>query len=128
MSLKLSAKQLRRYNARQLKKWYAQHSLGQAFSEVIDAQSNRLVKINLNGISSIENFHQRLATEVSLPEHCAVNLDALYDVLMGDVAEPVEFIWTCAAEDMARYPEALTGLKAMLESVAAACADISIKY
>lgn len=128
MSLKLSAKQLRRYNARQLKKWYAQHSLGQTFSEVTDAQSNKLVKINLNGISSIENFHQRLATEVSLPEHCAVNLDALYDVLMGDVAEPVEFIWTCAAEDMARYPEALTGLKAMLESVAAARADISIKY
>lgn len=128
MSLKLSAKQLRRYNARQLKKWHAKNSLVQSFSKATVSQLSKAIKINLNGITSIEDFHQRLVAEVALPEHCAVNLDALYDVLTGDVAESIEFIWTCVAEDMVQQPETLTGLKAMLESVAAARADISIKY
>lgn len=136
MSLKLSAKQIRRYNARQLKKWQAKNRafiatknrLRQSLSSMIAAQSKESVQIKLDGIKTVEDFYQRLVAAVTLPEHSAVNLDALYDVLTGDVTESVEFLWANASKDVAQNPEELKGLKSMLDALPQARADISINY
>lgn len=87
-----------------------------------------VIAIDLDGIKSVEEFYQRLAERVELPDHTATNLDALRDVLTGDVAESLVFKWECVAEDVACAPEALKGLKSMLDDLPQARADISISY
>lgn len=137
MSLKLSTKKARRYNARQLKKWHAKNQAFTAYKirlqEVLNSQLAKVPKkgvvaIDLDGIQSVEDFYQRLAAKVDLPTHTAINLDALHDVLLGDVAEPLTFRWKAVTEDVLRDPDALGGLKTMLEDLPQARTDISISY
>ena len=97
MSLKLSNKKARRYNARQLKKWHARQA------------EKCAVVIDLDGIQSVKDFYQRLVAKVDLPRHTAINLDALHDVLLGDVAESIMFRWETVVEDVASDPQALQG-------------------
>ena len=116
MSLKLSNKKARRYNARQLKKWQVR-------------QANEcVVAIDLDGIQSVKDFYQRLAAKVDLPSYTAINLDALHDVLLGDVVESIMFRWKTVVEDVASDPQALQGLKRVLDDLPQARADISISY
>ena len=136
MSLKLSKKQARRYNARQLKKWHAKSNqfmatkkrLRQSMAAAIAEQARESVEINLDGIKSVEDFYQRLVAAVKLPEYCAVNLDAMHDVLTADISESVQFVWANVADDVAQNPEQLTGLKSMLDRLPQARADVSISY
>ncbi len=87
-----------------------------------------VLTIDLDGIKSVEEFYQRLVERIELPDHTAQNLDALRDVLLGDVVESVAFRWECVAEDMACAPDALKGLKCMLDGLPQARADIVISY
>lgn len=126
MSLKLSTKKARRYNARQLKKWHAKRLA--SVSAFGDMEKKKVVTIDLAGVKSVKDFYQRLVAQVDLPEYCAINLDALHDVLLGDVSESLVFSWATVAEDVAHDPEALEGLKRMLEDLPQARAEISISY
>lgn len=136
MPLKLSKKQVRRYNARQLKKWHAKRQalmaaktkLRQSLAAMAQEPSENRVVINLDGIRSVSDFYQRLEAAVALPDYCAANLDALHDVLTTDISESVQFIWTTAQEDIARGSEGLAGLKSMLENLPQTRADMSISY
>ncbi|MDO5667469.1 MAG: barstar family protein [Alcaligenaceae bacterium] len=136
MSLELSTKQKRRYNPRQLKKWHAKTQafllakkrLRQSIAVLLAEQSEGFVEINLNGIKSLEDFYRRLESSIDLPDYCAVNLDALHDVLTTDVSESVQFVWSTVEEDLAQNPEGLTGLKSMLDNLPQARTDMSINY
>lgn len=121
MSLSLSKKQQHRYNARQLKKWQRKNRL-------MPATSDKCIKtpliIQLDGIQSLEDFYRRLAAVVQLPAHCAMNLDALYDVLTGEISENIVFRWTEMAQDVARSPAKLSGLSDMLRDLPQAAGNI----
>ncbi|NLA52185.1 MAG: hypothetical protein GX860_08710 [Alcaligenaceae bacterium] len=87
-----------------------------------------VITIDLDGIKSVEDFYQRLVERVELPDHTAINLDALHDVLLGDVAESLDFRWERVVEDVACAPDALKGLKCMLDALPQAREDIVISY
>ena len=88
----------------------------------------KIITIDLDGIKSVEEFYLRLAERVELPAHTAINLDALRDVLLGDIAESLAFRWESVTQDVASHPEALKCLKRMLDELPHARADISISY
>ncbi|WP_432786793.1 hypothetical protein AAEX37_00853 [Oligella sp. MSHR50489EDL] len=136
MSLKLSKKQQRRYNARQLKKWHAQNQafsatknqLHKSMAAAFAKQSNAAVEINLDGIKSVADFRRRLEAAVQLPDYCASNLDALYDVLTWDISERIVFSWPAVAEDVAANAKQLEGLKSMLEDLPQTSPNITLSY
>ncbi len=45
-------------------------------------------------VKTREQFHATVKRALSLPEHYGANLDALWDVLTGDVPRPVSIEWT----------------------------------
>lgn len=48
----------------------------------------------------------RLARELGFPPHFGHNLDALFDVLTGDLPGPIEIVWSgVEREALARDPE-----------------------
>src|SRR5690606_9120249 len=53
------------------------------------------IYIDFSIIDDINDFYQQLKEKVSLPEHFGDNLDALNDVLTGDVELPmhIEFVY-----------------------------------
>ena len=137
MLLKLSTKKARCYNARQLKKWHAKNQAVAAYiktrqqdlkSDSATKSNKDRVTIDLDGIQSLDDFYQRLVAKVKLPTHTAINLDALHDVLLGDVAESLEFQWGSVSEDMTRTSGALEGLKRMLDDLTKARTDTTINY
>ena len=137
MSLTLSTKKARRYNARQLKKWHAKNSdfiaykkrlLQAVSSEMAVSREKAMIRIDLNGIRSVEDFYQRLAATVTLPSYAAANLDALHDGLLGDISESLQFVWSTVLEDLEKGSSRLEGLREMLESLPQARDDILISY
>lgn len=54
----------------------------------------------LNGrlIHSLNDLYDQLSSRLSLPSHFGRNLDALWDVLSGDVEGPFKIVWKRAAE------------------------------
>jgi ribonuclease inhibitor len=42
---------------------------------------------------TMDAIYSALQDQLDLPRHFGRNLDALYDVLTGDVAGPVEIVW-----------------------------------
>lgn len=48
-------------------------------------------------IRSLEDFYDQIAQKLDLPTHFGRNLDALWDVLTGDVEGPVEIRWADSA-------------------------------
>ena len=129
MSITLSVKKARRYNARQLKKWHAKNRLQQGLSLGMPISHEEvMVRIDLSGIRSVEDFYQRLAAAVTLPSYAAANLDALHDVLLGDISESLQFVWPTVLEDLEQGSSRLKGLKKMLESLPQARDDVLISY
>lgn len=126
MSLKLSSKQMRRYNARQLKRWHQKRSA--VLSEANAMASTNVVNIDLSNLQSVDDFYERLQNQVQLPEYSAKNLDALHDVLQGDVSESIVFIWPTVTEDIQTVGEILESLKGMLEDLSETRQDMSISY
>lgn len=87
-----------------------------------------IVHVNLDGISSVEDFYQRLAGCVLLPSYTACNLDALRDVLLTDVSESLCFEWPQVDEDIAQGSAELCSLKRMLDALPVERADIFLSY
>ncbi len=53
-------------------------------------------------IGSHADFHAALARSLRLPRHYGRNLDALWDLLTGDLPGPVELVWRDAARSRER--------------------------
>jgi len=66
--------------------------------KIVDKKGNfpdmKTVYIDFTDIGDYEDFYGQLKEKLSLPEHFGENLDALHDVLAGDVELPlhIEFV------------------------------------
>lgn len=52
----------------------------------------------LRDIRTLAQFYDELAHQLAFPAHFGRNLDALWDVLTGDVAGPFEIVWEKSAQ------------------------------
>lgn len=50
-------------------------------------------KFNFDSISTIEQFYKIFAEKLNLSEHFGANLDALWDVITGEIELPFEIIF-----------------------------------
>lgn len=51
------------------------------------------IEIDGNSIKTESEFHAAISVALSLPPHYGNNLDALFDILSGDVERPVVLVW-----------------------------------
>ena len=51
------------------------------------------IEIDGNNIKTEAEFHAAISDALSLPAHYGKNLDALFDILSGDVERPVVLVW-----------------------------------
>lgn len=49
--------------------------------------------LNMQGVKTLREAHQRIAELLSFPPYYGANLDALYDTLSGEIELPVKLIW-----------------------------------
>ena len=73
----------------------------------------------LRGIHSLDQFYDELARQLVLPSHFGRNLDALWDVLTGDVEGPFEIVWEGAEQARKSLGEDYAGVVALLRDAAA---------
>lgn len=52
----------------------------------------------LRDILTLAQFYDELARQLAFPPHFGRNLDALWDVLTGEVAGPFEIVWEASAQ------------------------------
>lgn len=62
-----------------------------------------LITINMNELASEADVHKIIRSELNVPEYYGDNLDALYDILMGGLGDPVCIGFTSAAEGSPLY-------------------------
>lgn len=88
-------------------------------SEVGGTNTIREVEINLEGIGSIEEFHNLVREKLNFPDYYGKNLDAMHDCLT-DIAEPMEVVFTGVKKFREKSQDNdiyMTSLERMLEDV-----------
>ncbi len=70
-------------------------------------------------------IYDHLARELDLPPHFGRNLDALWDVLTGEVAGPVRIVWRLDPDLRAELGTFASALLALFEAVAREREDVS---
>lgn len=50
-------------------------------------------QVTLSHIHTLEDVYDQFSTQLALPDYFGRNLDALYDVLTGDVKGPLQIVW-----------------------------------
>jgi len=91
--------------------------------------NSKIKRVTINGeqVVTIEQFYDTLEKQLQLPTHFGRNLDALWDVLTGDVAGPVEIVWENAGLSRTRMGEMADELFSLLNEVAEERPDITVK-
>ena len=64
------------------------------------------------------DFHKMIASKLDLGAHYGRNLDALWDVLTGDVERPVRLIWQDSAFSKSAMPAAFDRIVDVMSRVA----------
>ncbi|MBU1689291.1 MAG: barstar family protein [Gammaproteobacteria bacterium] len=52
----------------------------------------------LRDIHTLAQFYDELARQLAFPAHFGRNLDALWDVLTGEIVGPIEIVWEGSAQ------------------------------
>mgnify|MGYP001605926305 FL=1 len=73
----------------------------------------------LRDIRTLAGFYDELARQLAFPAHFGRNLDALWDVLTGEVAGPFEIVWEGSAQAQVNLGEDYDRLVALLDDLAA---------
>ena len=73
----------------------------------------------LRDIRTLAQFYDELARQLAFPAHFGRNLDALWDVLTGEVAGPFEIVWEGAAQAQANLGLDYAKLIILLNDLAA---------
>lgn len=73
----------------------------------------------LRDIRTLAQFYDELARQLAFPAHFGCNLDALWDVLTGDVAGPFEIVWEESAQAQANLGLDYAKLVILLNDLAA---------
>lgn len=76
--------------------------------------------------SSRERLLAKLARDLQFPDWFGGNLDALYDLLSGDVAGPVRILWRTLPETRAALGRDFEALRAVLADAAAGREDLEL--
>lgn len=79
----------------------------------------------LHDICSLARFYDELARQLDFPPHFGRNLDALWDVLTGDVEGPFEIVWEDAEQARSHLGKDYDRLVALLDDVAAEREDFT---
>jgi ribonuclease inhibitor len=74
----------------------------------------------------LEDVYVDLARQLDLPGHFGANLDALWDVLTGDVPGPVEIAWPDFEQARAALGPGADGVRTTLEEAAAERRDLTV--
>ncbi len=81
----------------------------------------------LRDIRSLARFYDELARQLNFPPHFGRNLDALWDVLTGDVEGPFEIVWTGAQQSQASLGADYDRLLAVFRDLAAERDDFTLR-
>lgn len=85
-------------------------------------------RCRLTHIDTPSRFYAELARQLEFPSHFGHNLDALWDILTGDVEGPLEIVWedcdTASAKLGADYPK----LAGLLREAAAERGDLKLEF
>lgn len=77
------------------------------------------IKIDFQNIKSMEDFYAQLQNELELPEHFGKNLDALSDVISGEVELPLNIhfinLELTQLEDFQKLIETMKDLEQKIE-------------
>ena len=73
----------------------------------------------LRDIRTLAHFYDELARQLAFPAHFGRNLDALWDVLTGEVAGPFEIVWEQSAQAQANLGLDYAKLVILLNDLAA---------
>ena len=73
----------------------------------------------LRDIRTLAQFYDELAHQFAFPAYFGRNLDALWDVLTGEVAGPIEIVWEGSAQAEANLGADYSKLIALLNDLAA---------
>jgi len=73
----------------------------------------------LRDIRTLGQFYDELARQLAFPPYFGRNLDALWDVLTGEVAGPFEIIWEESAQAQANLGVDYAKLVTLLNDLAA---------
>lgn len=82
---------------------------------------------HLADIRSTAHFYDELARQLAFPAHFGRNLDALWDVLSGDVEGPLEIVWEGTQISRAHMGNDYAKLAELLEEAAAERGDMTLK-
>ena len=86
-----------------------------------------LTRIEFTEIHSLDDIYRQLAKQIDLPEHFGNNLDALYDVLAGDLEGPLMIVWRQhATSELLLGSEKYRALLALLYDAVAERADLEL--
>jgi ribonuclease inhibitor len=58
--------------------------------------------IDGDNVSSEEDFHVKIARAMDFPAYYGKNLNALWDILSGDLPQPTNLVWSNAAKSRIR--------------------------
>lgn len=72
----------------------------------------------LRDIRTLGQFYDELARQLAFPPHFGRNLDALWDVLTGEVAGPFEIVWKESAQAQANLGVDYAKLVTLLNDLA----------
>ncbi len=82
---------------------------------------------HLSDIRSTALFFDELARQLDFPAHFGRNLDALWDILSGDVEGPLDILWEGTLLSQASMGDDYAKLVELLEDVAAERGDMTFK-
>ena len=75
---------------------------------------------------TLGDVYKSMAGQLGFPAHFGANLDALYDVLTGDVPGPVEIVWRDHQHSATELGADYARLLATLRDAAAARRDLTL--
>jgi ribonuclease inhibitor len=73
----------------------------------------------LRDIRTLAQFYDELARQFAFPPHFGRNLDAVWDILSGDVAGPFEILWEGSAQTQANLGADYAKVVSMFNDLAA---------
>ena len=79
-------------------------------------------------LRSLPDLYATMSRQLGFPDHFGNNLDALYDVLTGDIPGPVEIVWRDHALSAATLGADYARVLAVLRDAAAARGDLTLVF
>jgi ribonuclease inhibitor len=79
-------------------------------------------------LKTVDDVYDALAQQLGFPAYFGRNLDALRDVLTGEVPGPVEIVWRDGARSHAAMGKAFERLTSVLVDAAAERPDLTLTF